>query len=366
MPAWGRWLALAIALLLAGPAAAHLLPKQNATVNLIGRSAFLVVSVPVTALPGTDRDGDGLASAAEVSAARDRIAATFTAGLSLEADSGPGAQVFAWVMPPQETDPVAGTDYVVILSRYDFPGAARAVRLTYRLFGTLADETQQTIKVTRKSPAPETVEVAVFTPAQPRHGFFAGPGRQMLGFVGTGIEHIWGGFDHLLFLLTVLLGGRGWRYWLGVTSAFTLAHSLTLALAVLGIVRLPASVVEPAIAASIVLVAAGNLFWPGASGGGRILPRLALVFACGLLHGLGFAGALGAMLGQGGGLAVPLIGFNLGIELGQLGFAGAVVAGGVLLTKLGAGAVAAWGPRIASWAALVLGAALTVERVVGG
>lgn len=357
-----RLVLLVMALFVAAPAAAHLLPKQNATINLSGHSAFLVVSVPVTALPGVDRNGDGLASLAELTASRASIVARFSNGIGLTADSGAGRQVFAWVMPPQEEDPVAGSDYVVLLSRYDFPGAVAVLRLDYRLFGTRPDEARQTIKVTRKSADGNTVEVAVYSAAQPHHRYFRGPVSRLLDFVGTGIEHIWGGYDHLLFLLTVLAGGRGWRYWLAVTASFTAAHSLTLSLAALDMVRLPASVVEPAIAASIVLVAAGNLLLPADRRGGIRL-RLGIVFACGLLHGLGFAGALGDIIGGGTGLVPALIGFNLGIELGQLAFAGALLGSVAALAGLGARGVAARVPRLASWAALVLGLALTVERL---
>jgi hypothetical protein len=130
-------------------------------------------------------------------------------------------------------------------------------------------------------------------------------------FVGLGFEHILGGADHVLFVVALLFGARSVASVAKVVSAFTLAHSVTLALAVLGWVNLPAGIVEPLIALSIAYVAAENLL------GGESRHRLAVVFGFGLLHGLGFAGALRFTDEPSWGLVGSLVGFNLGIELGQ-------------------------------------------------
>jgi hypothetical protein len=112
------------------------------------------------------------------------------------------------------------------------------------------------------------------------------------------------------------VAGAGWPYWLAVLTGFTVAHSITLALGLLGWVRVSPEVVEPLIAASIVLVAALNL-----ANRRRAAPstarQAAVVFACGLLHGLGFASSLADMGLHGSYRAASLLGFNLGIELGQ-------------------------------------------------
>ena len=110
---------------------------------------------------------------------------------------------------------------------------------------------------------------------------------QIVGrFVAAGIEHIFLGYDHIAFLLAVILWGR--RLWplIKVVTAFTVAHSLTLSLAVLDVVRLPSSIVEPLIAATIVYVAAENFFVHDIS------KRWRATFMLGLVHGFGFAGAL--------------------------------------------------------------------------
>jgi len=147
-------------------------------------------------------------------------------------------------------------------------------------------------------------------------------------FIKEGVWHIWGGYDHVLFLLALLLPGvlrRGAGGWvpldtaktaytnvLKIVTAFTLAHSLTLSLAALGVVRLPERVVESAIAASVVLAALNNIVPFFAERGWMV------AFGFGLIHGFGFANALRDLGLRQGRLALTLFGFNSGVELGQL------------------------------------------------
>jgi HupE / UreJ protein len=132
------------------------------------------------------------------------------------------------------------------------------------------------------------------------------------GFVRLGMEHILSGLDHLLFLAALLLGSRGLRSLLITITAFTAAHSLSLAAATLGWAHVSGNWVEPAIAASIVWMAVENLLSARAP-----LRRHLLTFAFGLAHGLGFAEALTELHLAGWPLARALLGFNLGVELGQ-------------------------------------------------
>lgn len=138
-------------------------------------------------------------------------------------------------------------------------------------------------------------------------------------FLVLGVEHIAGGYDHLLFLLALLIVGSGVRAAAGIITSFTVAHSVTLALAAFGWVRLPAEVVEPLIAASIVYVGVENLW----RGHGR--HRWLLTFGFGLIHGLGFASVLEELVTAGDNLLLPLLSFNLGVELGQLTIAALVL-----------------------------------------
>jgi hydrogenase/urease accessory protein HupE len=138
-----------------------------------------------------------------------------------------------------------------------------------------------------------------------------------LHFFVSGIHHIVGGYDHLLFLGALLLVARGARDVVTTLTAFTVAHSLTLGLAVTGVVNLPARIVEPLIAASIVYVGLENLLRQ------QPPPRWKLTFGFGLIHGFGFAGALRELgIGSSGlAAALPLGSFNLGVEAGQIAVA---------------------------------------------
>jgi hydrogenase/urease accessory protein HupE len=133
-------------------------------------------------------------------------------------------------------------------------------------------------------------------------------------FVPSGVRHILIGPDHLLFLVGLLLLGGSVRRLLLVVTAFTIAHSITLSLAALGMVIPPARAIEPAIALSVVYVGADNLL---VSGGGRDT-RGWIAFAFGLIHGFGFANVLREMDLPSRALGWTLFGFNLGVEVGQL------------------------------------------------
>src|SRR5262245_8119571 len=141
-------------------------------------------------------------------------------------------------------------------------------------------------------------------------------------FLALGIEHILIGYDHLAFLLALLVGCLSWRRIVATITAFTVAHSLTLLGAATGLVRLPSLLVEASIAASIVAVAVANLLQRGGAA-----HRWPWAFGFGLVHGFGFAGVLADLdigSAHSPGLA-PLLSFNLGVEIGQLAFALAIV-----------------------------------------
>ncbi|NEX60411.1 HupE/UreJ family protein [Noviherbaspirillum galbum] len=181
-----------------------------------------------------------------------------------------------------------------------------------------------------------TSSAGVFTPEKSSQAFtMTRPSRltQFLEYGREGIWHIWIGFDHILFLLSLLLPavvlrkGHAWEAVgafrpafmsvLKIVTAFTVAHSITLTLASLHFVSLPSRLVESTIAASVVLAALNNIF-----------PlfrerRWAMAFVFGLIHGFGFASVLSDLGLPSDALALSLVGFNLGVEVGQL----AIVAG---------------------------------------
>jgi hydrogenase/urease accessory protein HupE len=158
---------------------------------------------------------------------------------------------------------------------------------------------------------------AILDRTKARFEHFAGSRQGVLAvvrrFVPAGVHHILIGPDHLLFLVGLLLLGGSIRRLALVVTAFTLAHSLTLSLAALGLVTPPARIIEPAIALSIVYVGADNLLVQG----GRDV-RAWIAFAFGFIHGFGFANVLGEMDLPARALGWTLFSFNLGVEVGQL------------------------------------------------
>jgi hydrogenase/urease accessory protein HupE len=142
-----------------------------------------------------------------------------------------------------------------------------------------------------------------------------------VAFLLLGIEHIATGYDHLLFLVALLVVGPRLRTATAIITSFTVAHSVTLALATLGVVRLAPAVVEPLIAASVLYVGIENLR------ARPLAPRWIATFVFGLVHGLGFATVLRDLgVGAAGdSTIVPLLAFNGGVELGQLAVAATIL-----------------------------------------
>jgi hypothetical protein len=186
----------------------------------------------------------------------------------------------------------------------------------------------------------------------------AGQWQTFLNYIPVGFDHIIPkGLDHILFVLGLFFLSAQLRPLLWQISAFTLAHTVTLALGALGYVTIPASIVEPLIAASITFVAVENILSKGLS---RWRPLV--VFCFGLLHGLGFASVLGAFGLPEAAFLPALIGFNIGVEFGQL----AVIAGAYLLVGYAFGAKPWYRARIAIPASVLIaaiGAWWVVERV---
>jgi hypothetical protein len=177
-------------------------------------------------------------------------------------------------------------------------------------------------------------------------------------FVRLGVEHILTGYDHLLFLVALLATARGLWSVVRIVTAFTLAHSVTLTVGALGIVTIPDRIIEPLIAATIVWVALENLF--AAEPDRR---RWIWSFGFGLVHGLGFASALGELGLKGAALVRGLVGFNLGVEIGQLLFVAVFLPA---LMWLARGRGARLTPRIASLTVATIGTYWLVERIFVG
>jgi hydrogenase/urease accessory protein HupE len=177
-------------------------------------------------------------------------------------------------------------------------------------------------------------------------------------FLSLGVKHILTGYDHLLFLFGLLVVARGFFSALSIITSFTIAHSITLAVATLHLVQIPSRIVEPLIAASIVFVGVENLLR-----GDIPQARRLVTFGFGLIHGFGFASALReAGIGSGpGAIVLPLFSFNLGVELGQIMVAAAALP---IIWKLRENPmfIARWAPACSA-AVVLLGSFWFVERV---
>jgi hydrogenase/urease accessory protein HupE len=182
--------------------------------------------------------------------------------------------------------------------------------------------------------------------------------RSFTNFLSLGVKHILTGYDHLLFLFGLLLVARGFFSSLGIITSFTIAHSITLAVATLHLVQIPSRIVEPLIAASIVFVGIENVLRGDIPKARRMVP-----FGFGLIHGFGFASALReAGIGSGtGGIVLPLFSFNLGVELGQIMVAALALP---IIWKLRENPmfIARWAPACSA-AVVLLGSFWFIQRV---
>ncbi len=367
-PHWRAAWALGVALwmaLFAGPTAhAHLMPAQRGTLNLAGDGAFLVLSLPVSALKGVDTDGDGLLSVAELQAHAGDIQQQVAQGVQLWSDAGQRPlQGLMLQLSPDELSPAAPARQVVALGRFALDGQTQGLRLRLALLGTQPDEQTQTIVVSQG----ERVQRLVLGADQPEGLLLPSAWRTTADHVHEGITHVLSGPDHLLFLLVVLAAGGGWRHLVLALSSFTLGHATTLTASVLGGVSLPAAVVEPAIAATILGMAAFDR-WQTRHPKRAWSPawRLGLVFGCALIHGLGLAGALASLGLDSEHRVLSLLGFNVGIELAQVAVACAAAVAMAAVVRWWGGAGRAALLRATTATAWLAGSVWLVQRLVNG
>jgi hydrogenase/urease accessory protein HupE len=205
--------------------------------------------------------------------------------------------------------------------RIEFPG----------LSGTIADV------LVRVQSADGNTTTMLARPSQPWMEIPASPGSvtEIAGaFVGHGIEHILLGYDHLLFVLALMIIVRSTRALVWTITAFTLAHSITLALATLGLVHVPGPPVEAAIAFSILLLASEIVRLRRGESSLTARWPWVVAFSFGLLHGFGFAGALSEIGLPRTDIPLALFAFNVGVELGQLAFIGAVLSAAAIVRRM--------------------------------
>lgn len=365
--AWSHWraaLALCAALLAWPSAHAHLMVAQRGTLNLVGDGAFVVLSLPVSAFSGADDDGDGLLSLAELQAHASDLQRQVAQGVQLWSDAGQRPlQGLMLQLSPDEHLPTDSARQLLAMGRFALNGQTQNLRLSLALFGTGADEQAQHIVVSQG----ERAHRLVLSPTQPEGLVLPSAWRTTADHVREGMTHVLSGPDHLLFLLVVLAAGGGWRHLVLALSSFTLGHATTLTASVLGGFSLPAAVVEPAIAATILGMAAFDQ-WQNRHPERAWSPvwRLGLVFGCALIHGLGLAGALANLGLDSEHRVLSLLGFNLGIELAQVAVACAAAVAMAAVVRWWGGAGHATLLRATTATAWLAGSVWLVQRLVNG
>jgi hydrogenase/urease accessory protein HupE len=209
---------------------------------------------------------------------------------------------------------------------------------------------------------------ALVHPAQPWFELTGAPSKLQVAvaYLRLGVEHILGGVDHLLFILALMILVKGTRRLIATVTAFTIAHSITLAGATLGFVHVPQKPVEAAIALSIVFVACEIVHArEGRQGLTEQWPWI-VAFSFGLLHGFGFAGALSAVGLPQTAIPVALLFFNVGVEIGQLLFIAAILsimAPGRWLIRRTALPKPAWAWRLAPYCIGGVAAFWMIQRI---
>ncbi len=272
---------------------------------------------------GLDANDDAAITWDEVRARHDAIAAYALARLRLVSDGAVCPLRVSEHLIDSHTDGA----YAVLRLQATCPAPVTTLTVDYNLLFDIDPQHKGLLKLTHGA----STSTAIFAPdarSQPLQVAAPSGWRQFIDYVRHGVWHIWIGFDHILFLVSLLLPAvmvRRDGQWqaretlrasaidvLKIVTAFTLAHSLTLSLAVLGALSLPSRLVESTIAASVVLAALNNL-WPVVHRW-----RALVAFAFGLIHGFGFASVLADLGLPQGALVLSLVGFNVGVELGQL------------------------------------------------
>lgn len=205
--------------------------------------------------------------------------------------------------------------------------------LSLRIDGLERVQTDVLVSVTYLSGGTETLR------ASPKAPFVVLEGQQSLAQVSAtylwlGTEHILLGIDHLLFVTALLFLVSGWRHLVGTITAFTLAHSITLAGAALGLLSAPSGLVEALIALSIVVVAAEVVLKNRGQTGIAIRRPWLIAFGFGLLHGFGFAGALSEIGLPAHAVPAALLFFNIGVEAGQILFVAVLLVAGWAATRI--------------------------------
>lgn len=300
------WLGWVLASAALAPVEAHDLYRSESRLVVRGREVSAQLTFNLLDFPGVDQNGDKVVSPEEFAKSYERVYATILQHFALSS-SGPPVR---FTRDKYELF----DEHVLLLNlTYVFPQQVLALQMTSTLPDALGPGHVHLASVSLGGRLQEQIldnrnRTAFFTQS-------SGRWWQTLGrFVWLGIQHIATGYDHLAFLLGLLIATATLRSLVKVITSFTVAHSITLALATFNVIVLPSRFTESMIAASILYVAVENLLRR------RTMDRWKLTLLFGLVHGFGFSNVLREMQLPRANLALSLFSFNLGVEIGQVVF----------------------------------------------
>jgi hypothetical protein len=303
-------IALLCSLSTALPSRAHWADLAVGEIRIGATNAVFNLTIPTGLVAVADDNRNGQLSAAEIDRHRLELKQRFDDRVQLFNQQGELGLVTIQAAPQPLAVPQANTQtHTALQLDYIWEQPIEELTLRYNLFAPDAPAARSLITASHNG----KTQSLIFTPTAAEFTLIArSVFKQVYGFVILGIEHILTGYDHILFVISLLLVSHRLSAILKVVTAFTLSHSVTLTLAVLNIVTLPSQWVEAVIALTIMYVAAENIWRKNFD------HRWALTFGFGLIHGLGFAGALQEIQIPRSNLFVSLASFNLGVEVGQV------------------------------------------------
>jgi hypothetical protein len=299
-----------------GSAQAHLMSAGQGAINLLNDQLVVLIGVDIGVLQGVDDNLDGLLQREEILRHQKEILSQLNKGMTIKVKGLETSVLHEELMVSVHADDNKSTNQLEWGRRISVPGLAAnpspiSVRLNW-LVGESGASTQRSYWLQVKRI--DEIEAAILSPQNPEHTFLVGKWETFMNFVREGMVHFLGGYDHLLFVITLLSAGVNLRRWIGLLSVFTVAHGLTYSLSLYGIFYAPAHIIEPLIAVSIIAISFfryRGIQW-------HFALESAIVFAFGLIHGLGFALSMNNLTHGGRFPIINLLGFNLGVELGQV------------------------------------------------
>jgi hydrogenase/urease accessory protein HupE len=300
------WIALLLGGLLLAPLQAHDLYRSESKLVVKGREVQATLTFNLLDFPGVDQNGDQRISPDEFAAAFERVSAAILQRYVLSS-SGSAVRI------TRNSDELIDDHVLLLRLTYLFPQQVLALQMTSNLPDLLGQGHVHLVSVVLNGRLQEQI-----LDGRNRTAFFTETSgawwQTLVRFVWLGVQHIATGYDHLAFLLGLLIATTSLRSLVKVITSFTVAHSITLALATFNVVVLPSRFTENMIAASILYVAVENLLRKQA------IERWRLTFLFGLVHGFGFSNVLREMQLPRANLALSLFSFNLGVEIGQVVF----------------------------------------------